>query len=338
MRAPLLPAVIAFALWATACAGTTTPRVAPGPPPAWPRPPAAARLIFERSLPDPDRPDQRSGFRRVVDAILGLEPGAGEPVLVRPFGVAALPGAVYVADPDAPGVLRADLASGAFEPVRCRDGEWGAPMAVTIGPGGVVYVADAGLAVVVRIAPDGRCDRWGSGTLERPTALALLGERLYVADPPRHQVVAYDASGAEVLRFGARGDGDAGFNFPTGLAAAPDGTLLVIDALNYKVKRFGPDGTLLSSFGEAGDDGGRFSRPKAVAVDAAGRIYVTDTQRGLVLAFEADGRFIYAAGGIGDGPGQLSMPAGVAIAGDLLVVADGQHRRVETYRFTGDRP
>ncbi len=338
MRASLLPAVVAFALWAAACATAPAPRVAPGLAPAWPRPPAAARVVFERSLPDPDRPDQRSGFRRVVDAILGIDPGAGEPVLVRPFGVAARPGAVFVADPDGPAVLRVDLATGSFEPIRCGDGEWGAPMAVTLGPDGVLYVADAGLAVVVRIALDGHCDRWGQGLLERPTAVALLGDRLYVADPPRHQVLAYDASGTEVLRFGARGDGDAGFNFPTGLAAAPDGTLLVVDSLNYKVKRVRADGVLLSSFGEAGDDGGRFSRPKAVAVDQVGRIYVTDTQRGRVLAFEADGRFIYAAGEVGDGPGQLSLPAGLAVAGDLLVVADGQHRRIETYRFTGDRP
>ena len=65
---------------------------------------------------------------------------------------------------------------------------------------------------------------------------------------------------------------------------------------------------------------------------------MTDTQRGRVLAFGADGGFLYAAGEIGEGPGQLSLPAGLAIAGDLLVVADGQHRRLETYRFTGDRP
>jgi sugar lactone lactonase YvrE len=211
-------------------------------------------------------------------------------------------------------------------------------MAVAAGPGGVLFVADAGLGQVVRLAPDGGCQRWGRGTLERPSALALLGDRLYVADPPRHQVEIFSSSGERLAGFGGRGDGDDGLNFPTGLAAAPDGTLLVVDSLNFKVKRFRPDGTLLASFGAPGEDEGKFVRPKGVAVDAAGLVYVTDTQRGQVLVFSPAGAFLYAAGAVGDGPGELSLPAGVAVGGGLLFIADGQHRRVETYRLLGDRP
>ncbi len=339
MRASTHAAVLLLAVAGAACSHAPARAALGDSAPAWPRPPAPPRVTWERSLPDPDRPDQRSGFSRFIDTILGVEPGAGEPVLVRPFGLAALPGQLLVADPDGPSVIRIDLASAAFTPVRCPDGAWGAPMAVAAaGAGTVIYVADAGLGQVVQVAADGRCARWGRGLLDRPSALALLGDRLYVADPPRHTVEVFALDGRRVAGFGARGDGDDGFNFPTGLAAAADGTLLVVDSLNFKVKRFSPDGTLLASFGEPGEGPGLFIRPKGVTSDAAGSIIVTDTQRGQVLVFSAEGAFLYAVGELGENPGQLSLPAGIAVGDSLLFVADGQHRRVESYRFLGGSP
>jgi hypothetical protein len=333
MRALVQATSIIVAVTAVACGHAPVARPAG---PAWPRPPAAARLQWERSLPDPDRPDQRSGFRRFLDTVLGIEAGAEEPVLVRPFGLAAGGGFLLVADPDGPAVVRIDLSDATFTSLRCDEAAWGAPMAVAVADG-VVYVADAGLGTVVAIGADGRCQRWGSGLLERPAALALAGGRLFVADPPRHVVEAFSLAGARLATIGARGDGDEGFNFPTGLAAAPDGTLLVVDSLNFKVKRFNLEGRLLASFGEAGDDEGQFVRPKALAVDAAGLVYVTDSQRGQVLVFTATGAFLYAAGQVGDAPGQFSLPAGIAVEAGVLYVADGQHRRVEAYRLIGDR-
>ena len=274
----------------------------------------------------------------MLDAFLGVEPGSSEPVLVRPFGLATLPGQLLVADPDGPALVRIELASAVFTALRCDDGAWGAPMAVIPGPGGSLFVADAGLGLVVKLTADGTCERWGRGTLERLAALALVGDRLFVADPPRHSVEAFGLDGTPLGGLGCRGDGDDGFNFPTGLAAAPDGTLLVVDSLNFRVKRFRPDGSLVSSFGQPGEEEGRFVRPKSIAVDAAGLVYVTDTQRGQVLVFTPGGEFLYAAGDLGDGPGQLSLPAGIAAEAGFLYVADGQHGRVEVYRFIGDRP
>jgi sugar lactone lactonase YvrE len=335
MRASVHAASVLLAVASAACSHASAVR---GPATTWPRAPAEPRVAWEQALPDPERPDQRSGFRRAMDAVLGIEPGAGEPVLVRPFGLAALPGLLLVADPDGPAVIRVDLPVATFTNVRCGDGGWGAPMAVAAGPNGAIYVADAGLGLVVKLGADGRCERWGGGTLERPSALALLGDRLYVADPPRHAIDIFSLDGRRVGGFGSRGDGDDGLHFPTGLAAAADGTLLVVDSLNFRVKRFKPDGTLAASFGEPGEGPGQFIRPKCVATDAGGSIYVTDTQRGQVLVFTPDGTFLYAVGEEGDGPGQLTLPAGIAIGAGALYVADGQHRRVEAYRFIGDRP
>jgi sugar lactone lactonase YvrE len=338
MRALVYLALLVAAVAGAACSHAPARAGPRDPPPEWPRPPAPAQVTWERALPDPDRADPRSGFRRFFDTFLGIEPGANEPVLVRPFGLAAPPGQLLIADPDGPALVRVDLATAAFTPLACADGGWGAPMAALAGPLGAVLVADAGLGQVVRLGTDGRCERWGRGLLERPSALALVGDRLYVADPPRHTIEIFGADGQRVGGFGSRGDGDEGFNFPTGLAAAPDGTLLVVDSLNFKVKRFSADGAQLASFGEPGEGPGQFVRPKCVTTDPAGRIYVSDTQRGQVLVFDSAGAFLYAVGEVGEGPGQLSLPAGVAVEGGTLFIADGQHRRIESYRFTGERP
>jgi hypothetical protein len=98
MRAPLHAVLILIAATTAACSHAPARPTDRGPAPTWPRPPAAPRVRWERALPDPDRPDQRSGFRQVLDTVLGIEPGADEPVLVRPFGLATLPGQLLVAD------------------------------------------------------------------------------------------------------------------------------------------------------------------------------------------------------------------------------------------------
>jgi sugar lactone lactonase YvrE len=220
--------------------------------------------------------------------------------------------------------------------VECRDLAWLAPMAVAVAPDGTVWVADGGR--VVRVAPDGACAEIGAGALERPTGLALAGGRLYVVDPPQHRVVAFEASGAEALRFGQLGDGEGDLNFPTALAARPDGTLLVVDALHFRVAHFAADGRFLDAFGRAGDLIGDFGRPKAVAADAAGGAWVSDAQHDAVLAYAPDGVFRFAVGESGAEAGQLLMPAGLALDGGLLYVADAYNHRVQVFQVHGDGP
>jgi streptogramin lyase len=279
-----------------------------------------------------------SRLRRALDVLAGAGgPGRREPLLVRPFGLAALPGGeLIVADPDAGSVLRIGP-DGLARPVRCPEA-WGAPLAVAAGPGGALFVADGARGAVIRVEPGGRCAALGEGVLERPSGVALAGGRLAVADPPRHAIVLLDpATGEERARLGRRGEGDGELSFPTAVAAAADGSLLVVDALNFRVARFGPDGGWRGAFGEAGEAGGAFARPKAVAVGEDGRIYVSDAQRDLVLVFHPEGAFDYALGG-GEGPGALALPAGLALLGDRLHVADSGNGRVLVVTLAGVVP
>ncbi|BDG06844.1 NHL repeat-containing protein [Anaeromyxobacter oryzae] len=322
--------------------GAGCAHVAPGRPPpevAWPAPPAEARVRLVAVFPDPGAPaPARSAWQTILDAVTGRDPvREAHAWVVRPFGVAGLPGGGWaIADPDGAAVLRLPPGS---EPARvgCRGREWQAPMAVAAAPDGALWVADGGAAAVVRVAPDGSCRATAAGTFERPTGIAVAGGRVFVADPPRHQIVALEASGEVAARFGGHGEGDGELNFPTAVAVDRDGNLLVVDALNFRIARFSPDGRWLGAFGEAGDAGGALARPKGVAVDGTGRIYVTDAQRDLVLVYSAAGAFEAALGAPGSEPGYLTMPAGVATAGSRLCVADSQNRRVLVFEILGGR-
>lgn len=79
-----------------------------------------------------------------------------------------------------------------------------------------------------------------------------------------------------------------------GLAAAPDGSLLVVDQLDADattlggdVKRVTPEGEI-SVFAEGDPDAG-FLLPDDITLDAQGNVYVTDRGRGEVWRFAADG-------------------------------------------------
>jgi DNA-binding beta-propeller fold protein YncE len=336
------PAALVVALTAgAACAH------APAAPPAGDAHPPAiggsppgstpgVRLVA--SYPDPAARPRVPLWRRILEAIAGVDDrsrGTGD-ALVRPFGVAASSqGAVIVADPDGQAVV--NVAGGGEVPVLCRGLAWDAPMAAAFAPGGALYVVDAGAARVVRVGPGDACEVLPDAGLERPTGIAVLRDRLFVVDTPRHEVVVLSMGGVPIGRFGSRGS-EAGFlNFPTAIAASGD-RLLVVDALNFRIASFAPDGTWLGSFGTPGDEGGAFARPKAIGVDAAGRLYVSDAQRDAVLVFERDGSFVRAIGEAQPGTSPLAMPAGVAASGNRLYVADSLNHRVAVFELPGGAP
>jgi tripartite motif-containing protein 71 len=331
-----LAAAAALAM-AASCAHAPAPK--PSLDVVWPEPPAAARARLAAIHPDRTAPRPRRPWWKVA---LELITGADRPeeerlMLVRPFSVAFAPdGSLYAADPDGARVVRID-GRGTLDDVACKDVPWSAPMAVALGPDGSLFVADAGAGEIVRWSERG-CEALGVGALERPTGVAVAPDRIWVADPPRHQIVALSPGGHVVARIGEQGDGQGQFHFPTAVARAPDGDLLVVDALNFRVVRLGPDGSWRGAFGAAGDEGGAFARPKGIAVGAAGDVFVSDAQRDAVLVYAPDGTFRFAIGDTGTPPGRFTHPAGVATAPGLLAVADSHNRRIQVFALLGGSP
>ena len=332
--------VVLLALALAGCAHA--PSVA-RPEVLYPAPPAVARARYADAIPGGAfAPAPPSSLRRLAEAVAGIDAARGPTLFDLPFGLAAAPGdELVVADPDRPQVVRLELGRHELRQVTCAEHAWAAPVAVAAAPGGVLYVADAGAGVLVRVDADGRCALLGRGELTRPTGVAVLGERVFAADPPRHLVVAFSPQGEVLARLGGEDDPTSLLHFPSALAVTPAGELLVVDTLNFRVARYaagGPAfGQALGGFGSAEPAGGGLVRPKAVAVDAQGRAFVSDAELGVVVAFDAEGRYLFSLGAPGDGPAELSIPGGLAIRGRFLYVADGSHRRIQVYELLGER-
>lgn len=335
--ASLRGAALAIALAAAGAGGCARAPAVPQPRAEvlWPALPAPARVRLAAVFPDPAAPrPRRSAWRRVLDFVVGRDAPDPQEWVVRPFGVALAEHAFYVADPDAPAVLRVEGPH--VSRVACRGKEWAAPMAIALDADGTLYVADGGSARIVAVEPAGACRALGEGALERPVSVALDGERILVADPPRHQIVVLSRQGEVLARWGRKGTQRGEFHFPTAVARATDGTLLVVDALNFRIVRLTAEGEWLGAFGVPGETGGELAAPKGVATDGAGRVFVSDARRDLVLVFRSDGELDYAIGASGSAPGQLALPAGVAVAGRRVLVADSMNHRVQLFEVLGD--
>jgi len=300
----------------------------------WPETPAAPRARLATILPNPDAPPPApSAWDRVVTFATGLSPEARRgPALVRPFGVAFDgDGALLVADPDGARVTRWS-SRGEPTDLACHDAPWVAPLAVSAGPSGAVYVADGAVVRWTAAA----CQTLGASALQRPAALAVAGDRIFVADAATAEVVVLSLAGEAVARW-TGGEGDDRLGAPAGVAVAPGGDLLVVDALSARLTRLSPEGRVVGAVGDLEGDGA-LARPKGVAVDEAGRTYVSDAGRDAVLVFGIDGVLEYTLGAPGDSPGRFAHPAGLAVRAGRLAVADSYNARIQVFELLGDRP
>jgi len=301
----------------------------------WPSPPATARIRFVRSIATPrDLGIEKSFFRRILNKITGGD----EWRFVRPSGVAARNGVVYVADPGAHSLWILDPAENRTTRVhQVGDTELISPVALAVRADGAVFVADSVTAEVLLLDRKGRSLGLAvHAGLQRPVGLAYddRNARLYVADSAGQRVVVYNARGDKLFSWGTRGSGEGEFNYPTHLAFGHTGELLVTDALNFRIQAFDRDGLFRWQFGRQGDTSGSFSSPKGVAVDNGGHIYVVDALFDAVQLFQPDGVFLLSFGDQGSGPGQFWLPGGLFIDDrDRIFVADTYNHRIQMFEF-----
>lgn len=169
------------------------------------------------------------------------------------------------------------------------------------------------------------------GVLDRPHAVALRGDLLYVAcgDQPRRRAIQRFSRQGTVLRpLACHGDADAKFGAPRGLWADEHG-LLVADTLRGTIQRFRGCGTYVGQYACA--EPGSLSRPQAVMRLPDGRVLFTDVG-------DASGvRLLDAAGHLAPVPADLTTNARdvVGFAHDargFVYVLDRHGERVVRYR------
>ena len=306
----------------------------PKPPLAWPLPPAEPRLVFVREISgSADIGIRPPALLRFANWLTGVSNSRQK--LDRPFGL-ALDGAenLLVTDTAAGTVSYLDL-------TRKKWSHWStlgdlrllSPVsAVRSGP--TFFVADSVLGQVIAFDEKGKVQFAITNELERPSGLALLDDRLLIADSQRHQIVVCDLHGQMLSKFGRRGKGPGEFNFPTHVSVDRQRRIYVTDSLNCRIQIFAADGKFLRTFGSAGDELGCFSRPKGVGVDGDGHIYVVDGVFNNVQIFDEQNRLLLNFGEPGAAAGQFCLPNAIVInSRNEIFVADAFNHRLQEFRY-----
>lgn len=237
------------------------------------------------------------------------------------------------------------------------------PSALAIDRRGNVYVADTGNHAIRKITPSGVVTTLaGNG---QPGAIDGIGKaaqfngpvgvavdkagNVFVADTYNDRIrrIAPDGTVTTIAGNGAPGDADgaahaAGFDTPSGIAVAPDGTLYVADTGNDAVRAITPGG-LVSTLA-APPEGERrpiLKRPVGITLTHDGFLYVSASGGGRILQFSKDGtyRALDNLDAISDDRSlRLYGPRGIAVEpnGGLLV-ADAQALRVQRLSAQGNR-
>lgn len=140
-----------------------------------------------------------------------------------------------------------------------------------------------------------------------PMGAVWVGDRLFVADAQRHDIVELNETGAWVRSFGGNE-----LIRPVGLAYVPmRGQLYVVDGGAHRIAVFDLEGRRVSTIGTRGSASGEFNFPTYIAA-RTDRILVADSGNFRVQLLDLDGNIIGSIGKKGDGAGDLSLPKGVA--------------------------
>jgi DNA-binding beta-propeller fold protein YncE len=200
-----------------------------------------------------------------------------------------------------------------------------------------ILVADAGLNKVAVFGKDGGFRRYFAEELfVKPVDITYTNGKLYFTDVGTHEIIVTDATGTETLRFGGPGkSGDGVFWFPNGVAALPDGRILVADTNNSRLQFFDEQGNFLESWqGDIERGQATFASPSDIAIDKNGNIYVADPLTRRVMVVDHNGETLGPVNVVGepDEKDSLEIPSGLAIdARQRLYVADYGASRLVIY-------
>ena len=133
------------------------------------------------------------------------------------------------------------------------------------------------------------------------------------------------------------------YDSPSGIAVAPNGTVVVVDVSNNRYQRFTRDGRYLGRYGRRGQDKGfttprlvtRFFQPEGVDVDSAGNVYVADAGNDRVMKHRLRGGFRGRLGYHGSYPGQLVQPWDVAVGRREAYVIDQGNYQIDRFSRGG---
>lgn len=334
-----LRTLLAGMLFSGALLGCATTATVPRQPSAellrWPSPPEPSRIEWVREIALPADLGIGKGFWKwLADLVTGED----DLSIVRPYGIFAGEGRLYLADPGASVVHLYDTASGRYYRLKGTEQfPLRSPIGVAGDRAGAVYITDSSTGVVyVHRGEEETLTPFITSGLERPTGIVCdhASDRLYVSDTTRNQIALYDLSGRELRRFGSRGARPGELSAPTDLCLDSQGRLWVTDSMNFRLQAFSREGVAVGTFGMAGDTIGFFSKPKGIAADRDGHIYSADALLDTIQIFSDQGQLLLSFGGRGTRPGEFWMPSGLFIdSHDMIYVADTYNKRIQVFQY-----
>ncbi len=140
-----------------------------------------------------------------------------------------------------------------------------------------------------------------------------------------------------INQFGAYGEGDGDFIWPTAIAIDGDQNVYVSDEWLNRISVFDRDGQFQRKWGRGGTEEGELNRPSGLVVTDNGTVLVADTWNHRIQKFTADGQPLGHFGSPGNGPGQLNMPWGLALdSTGAVYVADWRNDRIQCFSLGGE--
>lgn len=177
--------------------------------------------------------------------------------------------------------------------------------------------------------------KFGGGEFDKPMAVTVVNERIYVSDTNNKRVQIFDYEGNPIKTFGERGSKPGQFEFPYGLAGDSKGNIFVADLYNGTVSKYDKDGKFLGLFAEKQPSEKIFEGPAGVAIQDD-KVYVTDVKQHVLKIFDLNGKLIKTVGKPGQAEGQLNAPNAVTVDKDgNIYVTDTGNQRVQVFNKDG---
>ncbi|MBC7928987.1 MAG: SMP-30/gluconolactonase/LRE family protein [Rubrivivax sp.] len=208
--------------------------------------------------------------------------GTGEGELREPNGMAFdAAGDIYVADALNHRVIKFK-ADGTYQEQWAgpEPGFYG-PRDIAVGPDKHIYVVDQGRARIVKLSGGGKTlAEWGKqgsgdGEFYEPTAVAVDGQRVYVADANNTRIQVFDTSGKFVAKWDVeewRRAGVLHYHYPDLILDSAARRLYVSSIFTDEVLVYDLDGNKVGTLRPAAPD--KFEGPTAMTTSKEGHLYV----------------------------------------------------------------